>query len=483
MDVKKKALKGIKWTTISTILTTTLHFAQVSLMARLLDPADFGLMAMAMVVIGFAQSFKDMGTSAALIHYQEISTEQLNTLYWLNIVTGLALFLIVAGLAPLIAMLYQEQALTGVIAWSALALVIQAFGQQYRVLFQKALDFKKIEWIDIVSRGLNLLTAVGLAVWGLGVYAIVYGNLLAAAFSSIMLVWLGRSMHLPRFYFHWKGIRPFFSFGLYQIGERIVNYLSANFDKMLIGKWLGMEMLGFYNMAWQFIIFPLSKINPVVNKVAFPVYARLQANRSALSRYYQLSLQSLTLITVPLLAFLFFFAFEVIAFFYGAGWETSAALVQILVVVGMLKGLGNPGGAIVLALGRADVGFWWNVVWAAAVVLSLTIGFYIQADVFAISLALLLANILGTSVWHYIVHRISRVAYRDSILTFFKTLTFSIGGLLLVRWIMAFSGIDQFGLLPILLLGALIFTLLYGAYLAFFEKPLLAQARSLFQKS
>lgn len=455
-----------------------MHLLQLSLLARLLSPEDFGLIAMTTVVMGLATSFQDLGISSAIIHYQEITKQQLSTLYWINVITGFGLFLLLSLTAPLVAAYYQEGELTGVITLSAAVLFIQSFGQQYAVLFHKKLEFRKVEWIDIASRGVNLLVAVSFAVGGAGVYAIIYGNLGAAMLSTIFLVILGRSLHMPERIFQWREIRPFFQFGSYQLGERLINYFSANFDKILIGKLLGMNSLGFYNMAWQLISFPLKKINPIVNKVALPVYARLQQDRPALSRYYSFSLRSLSLITTPLMIFLLVFAPQVILVLYGEGWETTAKLMQILAMVGLLKGLANPGGAVILALGRADIGFWWNVVWTLAVVTALWLGAEIHPDIYGITGAFLLINILGTTAWHLLVRKVSGVEYRQVLLTFLKILIFTLIGLVIIRWgiIQFFPGLN---VLFMLILAGLSFGSLYGPYVWWTEKKMILQARKL----
>jgi len=115
MSLKAKAIHGVKWTTASTIVTTLLQLLQLAILARFLDPSAFGLMALVMVVIGFSQAFLDMGISNAIIHKQEITQEQLSTLYWVNILAGIGLFAIISALAPLVSIFYAEPELTALI--------------------------------------------------------------------------------------------------------------------------------------------------------------------------------------------------------------------------------------------------------------------------------------------------------------------------------------------------------------------------------
>ena len=307
MSLKQKAITGLKWTSISTVIVTILQLAQLAILARFLDPSAFGLMALVMIVIGFSQAFLDMGISNAIIHKQEITKDQLSTLYWVNVLAGFILFVIVALIAPVVSEFYNEPELTKLILAASLAFLVQPFGQQFMILWQKEMRFSETAKIDIANKLVSLLVSVYLAYKGHGVYALMYGVLAGVITQTSIFLYIGLKEHRPSFVFKIGEIKEFLSFGAYQMGEKTINYISANIDKILIGKFIGMEALGFYNLAWQLIIFPLAKINPVVNKVAFPLYAKVQHDIEKLSSYYTKSLSALFLITVPLLVFMFFF--------------------------------------------------------------------------------------------------------------------------------------------------------------------------------
>ena len=213
MNLKVKAVSGIKWTTFSSVTGAILQVIQLIILARLLDPTAFGLMAITAVVIGFAQAFLDMGISNAIIHQQEVSHTQLSTLYWINVLAGVMLFMIVSLCAPLIAAFYQEAALTKIIILVAVTFLIQPFGQQFVVLWQKELRFNDIAKIDIVSKLLSLTTAVTFAYYGYGVYALVYGALAGTVFQTIQLVYKGLKEHRIALAFQLSEVTEFLNFG------------------------------------------------------------------------------------------------------------------------------------------------------------------------------------------------------------------------------------------------------------------------------
>lgn len=476
MTLKRQALSGVKWTTISMVLVTLFQFGQLSILARYLQPSDFGLMAIIMVVIGFSRAFEDMGISNAIIQRPQVTHIQLSSLYWLNLASGLLLTLITLAISPLLANIYDEPRLQDLMAVLSSVFLIVAVGNQFRVLCQKALHFRAMETVNVVAAASAFIVAVVCASSGLGVWSLVLAMLTQAIVASVVFLWIGlRNYHKPALIYNHKELKGFYGFGLYQMGERSVNYISANVDKLLIGKLVGMGATGFYNMAWQLIIFPLRKINPIVNKVAFPVYSKVQNDPVALNRYYSFNVKALSIVTMPLLAFLLFFSHEVVWVVFGEGWNATAELLPALALVGIMKALGNPGGAIILSLGRADVGFWWNVIWAASIVSGLTIGLLIFPSAQTAVYVLLGLSLTLGMVWHVLIARIAKVKYRPIAQHFLKLLVvvMSIGwlGSLLTDLINLNHALLR------IFIGGIICALLYGLYLYMFEKPIFKMLR------
>lgn len=191
LSLKQNVISGVKWTSFSTIITTIIQLLQLSILTRFLEPDAFGLMALVMVVIGFSQAFADMGISNAIIHKQDISQEQLSTLYWVNVIAGIILFLILIAIAPLVATFYNESELVELIFIVALTFVIQPFGHQFSTLWQKNMRFYEVAIIDIVMKFFSLIISVYLAYKGYGVYALVYGTLGGVIIQTIIYLYIG----------------------------------------------------------------------------------------------------------------------------------------------------------------------------------------------------------------------------------------------------------------------------------------------------
>ncbi len=393
-------------------ITTILQFSQLAILARFLTPEQFGLMALVTIVIGFSQAFVDMGMSNAIIHKQTSSTLLLSSLFWVTVSVGALITALVYLLAPSIASFYSQPELAELIQLVSIAFVISSLGSQHKVLLQKELHFKYIALVELLSALGSFSVAITLAWYGFGVYSLVYANIAMTTISSFLFFVIGiRNVYTPLCHLRWSEVSEYFSFGVYQMGERTVNYFSANIDKILIGKFLGPHAVGLYNVAWQLIIFPLSKLNPIVNKVALPVYGKVQNDPQAIDEYYSLAMKAIGMIVIPFSVYLLFFSQVLVEVVFGNLWVSSAPLVAILGLVGLLKAMGNPGGALILARGHAKVGFWWNVVWATTVLASLYLSLIIRPAVDTTPYVLMVLSLVFGGAWHYLVYRLTGVNY------------------------------------------------------------------------
>ena len=357
MSLRQTAVAGAKWTGAATAVTMGLQYVRLAILAQLLEPGDFGLMAMITFVVGFAERFADMGVSNAIIHRQSATREELSTLYWLNVLMGAGIFAIVWAISPFVADFYREPRLTGLIVWSALSFLLVPFGQQFQMLLQKELKFARIAKVEVAAATVGTIVGVTSAVAGQGVFALIWGQLAIGGTKALLLAAIGWTTWRPHFHFSFKDLRGFLSFGLYQMGERSVNYFMNNVDYLVIGRFLGKDILGFYTLAYNLVIVPLVRINPIIVRVAFPVFAMRQSDDTKLRRGYLEMMHILSLMILPALIGIAVTAPVAVPTIFGPTWLPAVPLVQILSILGVFRALYNPVGSILLAKGRADIGF------------------------------------------------------------------------------------------------------------------------------
>lgn len=426
MNFRQEIFGGVKWTGASMVFVTACHVLMLVILSRFLAPSDFGLMAVMMVVIGVSQAFMDMGISNAIVQRQKISHEQLSSLYWLNVFCGAAISVFVYAAAPLIAAFYGHDNLTDLLRLLAPMFILGALGQQFKVLCQKTMQFRRLALGEMLGAFSALAVAVAGAVQGWGAMAFVLAFLMQAGVSSLYFLCVGlRHHHRPALVYQQQSLEGFISFGLYQMGERVASTLYQNADTILIGKFLGVQALGFYTLAWQICIIPMQRLSPVLGRVLLPLYARMQDAGEDLQAYYTTGLRAVLLVACPLYAVLFFFPHEVVGILYGAGWGLSGELVRALALVGMLRALGNPGGALILAKGRADIGFWWNVLAGAATALVMYITLTLSPSLVIAAWAMAIHTLVLSVVWHGLVRKLGGIAYKPLLIDFTRLLAAS----------------------------------------------------------
>ncbi len=458
-QLKKQAVVGIKWSGVSMVVVTGLQFVTLAVLARLLSPSDFGLMGMTMVVIGFARLFGDMGISNAIIYRQDVRREALSSLYWLNILAGIGVFFIVCASTPLVVAFYREPRLNNLMYLAALAFLITPFGQQFQILLQKQLQFKRLAGIEIVASLSNAMVAIILAFEGFGVFSLIWGQLAGTSFRVLLLFCWGWSYWRPCWHFSRRELKGYISFGLYQMGEKATTYFTTNIDYLLIGSMLGAKALGYYTLAYNLILRPSSLINPIITRVAFPVFSKVQNDTNLLKRGYLKVLQLSCSVNFPIMAGLAVVAPVAVPIIFGEQWLPSVILIQLLTVVGLLRSSGNPVGSLLLAKGRADLGFKWNV----AVMITQIPGLYLGAEfggVVGVAIAfVMLQTIYKIFGYPFVLRQLLGPFLREYVSSMWPSLWMSLlmGGAVLCIGLLLQNLPQQFLLIMQVLCGAVVY--------------------------
>ncbi len=375
MSLAQSAAGGIRWTTLSMLVVTVTQVVRLIVLGRILGPEVFGLMAMMLVVTGFAEMLAQMGLSEAIIQHSDPTREELSSLYWLNIAMGGLLYIILLFTTPLVASIYATPELEQLLPWMALAFLISPWGVQFRALLRKRLQFKPLAIIDITAAVLGMLLSIGLARQGYGVWSLVWGQLVQRIVVTLSLLVVGwQQKMLPIFYCSRNAVKPYLSFGLHLLGSNTLNYFNIRVDQLVVGVLLGSQALGYYSMAFNLVLQPVSRINPVLTQVAFPVLARVRDDKTRLKHGYFKMLDLLTSINAPVLVGISAVAPLLFPLILGDQWLPIIPLIQVLALFSLIRSTGNAGGSLILACGRADMAFYWNLMLFAIIPLAIFIG-------------------------------------------------------------------------------------------------------------
>lgn len=405
MSLAQSAVRGIRWTTLSMLLITTTQMIHLVVLGRILEPEAFGLLAMMLVVTGFAELLSQMGLSEAIIQHPEPAHLELSSLYWLNVAMGALLYAAFLMITPLIAALYSTPELELLLPWIALTFLISPWGSQFKALLQKRLQFKPLAIIEIFAAIVGTLLAIVLAWQGYGVWSLVWGQLAQSSLKTLLLVLAGwQQQMLPAMYFNYTIVKPYLSFGMHLLGSNALDYVNGRIDQLVVGTLLGSQALGYYSMAFNLVLLPISRINPVLTQVAFPVLAKLRSDKVRLKRGYFRMLDLLTSINAPVLLGAAAVAPLLIPVVLGEQWLPIVPLVQVLAPFSLIRSTGNAGGSLVLASGRADMAFYWNLLLFAFIPLAIVAGAKI-GGLQGLAWTLLGLQILLLFAWYYLVVR------------------------------------------------------------------------------
>lgn len=365
--LRVRATSGARWTGSATAIRLALQFVQIAILARLLRVEDFGLMAMVNVVLAFGQTFADSGVSNAIIHYRDAKREELSSLYWLNVVSGIVVFAVMWFVAPLAAQVYRQPPLTDLLRVSSVIFVIGPLGQQFQALFERTLRFKRLAAIEAGAIVSSSAAGIALAFMGFGVWSLVWATIANTVVKAGVLAAVGWNTWRPMLHFVPRECRRFLRFGIYQMGERTLNLVGQHVDKLVIGIVMGPVPLGYYDAASRLVQRPYQIINPVFTRVAYPVFSSVQKDRDRLRKGYLELMEVLSGLTIPVYVGMAALATPFILVQYSAKFLPTVQLLQIMCIAGLGFALNSPAGSMILALGRADVGFYLNVLRTALV--------------------------------------------------------------------------------------------------------------------
>lgn len=359
-SLRSRAVGGLKWTTIAAIVCSVLQIAKMAVLARLIAREDFGVFATISVVLGFAEYFVEAGLGSAVIHRQSASKEELGTAYTINIILGWFVFIVLFFASSPIAKFYNDFRLIIFLKLATLTFLFQPLGRQYDALLRRDLQFDTLAKFDICSAFISLSISVILAYQQYGVLALIFSQLFIALLRTVYLLWIGCKKYGFNIGFSSKSAYFFCRFAIFQICENTVNYFNGQLDVILIGKLLGQDALGVFYMAKQLALRPTQIINPIINKISLPIFAKVQNDSLRLKRGYLQIVHTLAIIYFPLFILISGFSEEIVRIFLGDNWGIAGNLLRILSYYSMIRALNNPIGSLLIAMGRVDIGFYWN---------------------------------------------------------------------------------------------------------------------------
>lgn len=371
-ELKRKSVRGGAVVLVAQATTVAIQLTSTVVLARLLMPDDYGVLAMVMAITGFAGLFRDLGLSAAAIQKPDLSRPQQSNLFWLNVAMGALLTAIVAACSPLVAWFYGSPELTLVTLALSASFLISSLGTQHGARLIREMQFARQAVSSISGALVSLAVSIFLASLGFSYWALVWGILSGGLTSTLALFVL--SPFRPEPPSRGTGIREMLKFGANVTGFEFVNYFHRNLDNILIGRFWGAEALGLYSRAYQLLMFPIQNIRGPINTVAFPALSKLRPEPEAYRAYYRRVSSIVAFISMPLCGFLFVSSGPIIQLALGNQWLGVVPIFSVLAISGFIQPVASLRGLVMLSTARGSAYLNWGIFNAVAVSLAFVLG-------------------------------------------------------------------------------------------------------------
>lgn len=372
--VTTRTLGGFAWSFLGAGGQALVNAIVVVILARLLTPAEYGVVGAALIVVNFVQVFTQLGVGPALVQLHDIQSRHIHVGFLLSSITGMSFGIGVAVLAVPIAEFFSMPALVPVLRVMALVFPIAGIGAVGRSLLQRDMRFKDLAKVDIISFAIGYgATGVTLAALGLGVWALVGANLGQTLLSTALLVYTRRDA--IGFAFSRAESSTLLNYGVGHSLARIANYLANQADNLVVGRFLGADALGMYTRAYQLMMTPTNLVGTVLDRVMFPAMASVQNEKDRLARGFFLAFSGVTMVTMPMATALLVTAPELVEVLLGPNWAGVTTPFQILISILMFRTAYKISDSLARATGAVYRRAWRQWIYACSVFLGAYVGF------------------------------------------------------------------------------------------------------------
>jgi PST family polysaccharide transporter len=339
-DLRERAIRGASAKVFAQSANLVLRVGSLMVLARLLDPKDFGLIGMVTAITGILSLFRDFGLSSATVQRATVTDEQVSTLFWINILFGVGLWLLLVAASPLVAAFYREPRLLWVSVVLAFGFLFNAAGIQHSAMLQRQMRFTALAAIDLISWIVSISVGIGMAASGCGYWSLACMTVTLPLASTIGL-WIA-TLWIPGLPRRGIGIRSMMRFGGTITLASVIIYIAYNFEKVLLGRFWGAAATGLYGRAYQLINIPTDNLNSAVGEVAFSTLARVQHDPLRLRNYFLKGYALVLALTVPLTIAAAVFAYDLIHVVLGPKWNEAAPIFRLLTPTILIFAMINP---------------------------------------------------------------------------------------------------------------------------------------------
>ncbi len=400
-SIKRSIGSGVLYTALAKYSNIVISIIITAILARLLTPAEYGIVAIVMVFITFFTYLADFGIGPALIQNKELDKEDIESIFSFSIMIAVALSALFYSVAGLISNFYSNPELLNIARWLSLSVLLFTLNVVPSALNKKELKFKQVGLISVAIQIAGGIVAVVLAFLGFSYYALIFRAIINGLFLFMGSYYLNPVK--VRIRIRWSSILKIWRFSTYQFLFNFINYFSRNTDNLLIGKYFGSAMLGYYDKAFSLMLMPVQNLTHVITPVLHPVLSDYQDRKDKIFHSFITLARLLTTIGFPLSVFLFFAGEEIIYILYGTQWTQSIPVFRLLAVIIGLEILLSSTGSFFQSANRADLLFISGLITSTLIVVGVVYGIFVEKSLLGVAWGLVVVRILNFFLTAYLL--------------------------------------------------------------------------------
>lgn len=391
--MRKNIGSGIFYTALSKYSNVFISIFIGAILARLLTPDEFGIVAIVTVFISFFNLLSNIGLGPAVVQFKELTDKDIESIFSFSLLFGLTLSIIFYFSAPLIASFYDKSELINLSRLMALAILFQALRIVPNALLLKKLKFKEIGITSVAVHFISGSIAILLAYLEFSYYALVLESIISGLL--IFSIYFYLSPIKITFKVNFATLRKIAKYSTFQFFFNFINYFSRNADNLLIGKFFNTSALGFYDKAYRLMMMPVQNLTHVITPVLHPVLSNYQNDKNIIYNAYYKVVKILSSVGLPLSVFLYFSASEIITIIYGPQWYQSIPVFQLLALTVSVQIILSSTGSIFQATNRTDLLFYAGFIGALLILSGIGYGIFIGESLVSVGYGLIIAFLIN----------------------------------------------------------------------------------------
>ena len=367
-----KVVNGFAWEGSTKLLVQIITWVSTILVARILSPEDYGIVAISGIFVGVLAIITDLGFMSALINQKDITDEEMDSSFWFSILISALLFMLLYYIAPFIAAAYGSEILSDIIRVSAVILPLTSLKIVPTAIAMRELNYKYRAITEMGGQFVTAAASILMAYNGFGVWTLVYSVIIGQ--TIVVLAYLPLLKHIPAFGIKFRKIRGIINYGMHLMFSQILEFFTLRADVFIISLFMSEKLVGYYSMGFHLATMPMDKIGSVFNRVGFPAISRIKVDVEESRRLFLYLHKYLVIITYPVLVGFMLIAEDLVVLFLTDKWLPVVPLIQVLCLLNLLRISGMIMPYVLAGLGHSKSVFWFQALSSIAMPVAFLVG-------------------------------------------------------------------------------------------------------------